>query len=98
MFKVPLLCCLVLPLTVTCVFAGQGNTMSSGRPSATLNAEQCQQVWNTAVPSGEYLLEANAAPFIVNFKLADGADQDGKISKSEFEAACAKGLVKFTDR
>ena len=43
-------------------------------------------------------LRANAAPYIVNFKQADGPDQDGKISKSEFEYACAKGLVKFTDR
>ena len=67
--------------------------MTSGRPSATLNPEQCAQVWSKAVPSGEYLSEANAAPYIVNFKQADGPDQDGKISKSEFEDACAKGLV-----
>jgi len=71
--------------------------MTSGRPSATLNPEQCAQVWSKAVPSGEYLSEANAAPYI-KFKQTDGPDQDGKISKSEFEDACAKGLVKFTDR
>ena len=59
--------------------------MTSGRPSAALTAEQCQQRWSQAVPSGEFLSEADAAPFIVNFKLADGPDQDGKISKSEFE-------------
>jgi hypothetical protein len=75
----------------------QTNSMTSGRPSAVLNAEQCGQVWAKAVPSGDSLAEADAAPFIVNFKQADGDDQDGKISKSEFEAACAKGLVKFTD-
>jgi hypothetical protein len=97
MFKVSLISLLFLPLTVTVAFA-QANTMTSGRPSATLNPEQCAQVWSKAVPSGEYLSEANAAPYIVNFKQADGPDQDGKISKSEFEDACAKGLVKFTDR
>ena len=97
MLKAPLLCCLALPLTVTCAFA-QANTMTSGRPSAALTPEQCEQRWKEAVPSGEFLVEANAAPFIVNFKQADGPDQDGKISKSEFEDACAKGLVKFTDR
>ena len=97
MFKSLQASLLILPLTATAAFA-QANTMTSGRPSATLNPEQCAQVWSKAVPSGEYLAEANAAPYIVNFKQADGPDQDGKISKSEFEDACAKGLVKFTDR
>jgi hypothetical protein len=77
-----------------CMRRAWANTMTSGRPSAALNPEQ----WSNVVPSGDYLEEANAAPFIVNFKQADGEDQDGKISKAEFEAACAKGLVKFTDR
>ena len=79
-----------------CLCAGQHDDLRS--PVRNLNPEQCAQVWSKAVPSGEYLAEANAAPYIVNFKQADGPDQDGKISKSEFEDACAKGLVKFTDR
>ncbi|RPI44309.1 MAG: hypothetical protein EHM67_03950 [Hyphomicrobiaceae bacterium] len=65
MFKVSLISLLFLPLTVTVAFA-QANTMTSGRPSATLNPEQCAQVWSKAVPSGEYLSEANAAPYIVS--------------------------------
>ena len=56
MFKVSLISLLFLPLTVTVAFA-QANTMTSGRPSATLNPEQCAQVWSKAVPSGEYLSE-----------------------------------------
>jgi hypothetical protein len=32
------------------------------------------------------------------FKLADGADQDGRISKHEFHKACKLGLVKYTLR
>ena len=73
----------------------QAATMTSGRPSAVLTKEQCKMVWHAAVPSGRYLDRANAGPFIVNFAMADGPDQDGKISKREFRKACKKGLVKF---
>ena len=73
-------------------------TMTSGRPSAVLTKSQCKAVWKVAVPEGRYLYRANAAPFIVNFALADGPDQDGKISKREFKKACAKGLVKYRAR
>jgi hypothetical protein len=48
-----------------------------------------------AVHSGRHFDRQNAAPFIVNFKLADGPDQDGLISKREFKEAGAKGLVKY---
>ena len=70
-------------------------TMTSGRPSAVLDRKQCMTVWHMAVPSGRYLYGQNAGPYIVNFKLADGPDQDGKISKREFKKACRKGLVKY---
>ena len=69
-------------------------TMTSGCPSAVLTKKQCKAVWKLAVPSGHYLYRQNAHPFIVNFKLADGADQDGRISKHEFKKACSMGLVK----
>jgi hypothetical protein len=77
--------------------AGQAmaHTMTSGRPSAVLTKSQCRAVWHEAVPSGRYLDRRNAGHFIVNFKLADGPDQDGRISKHEFKKACAKGLVKY---
>ena len=90
MFKVSLISLLFLPLTVTVAFA-QANTMTSGRPSATLNPEQCAQVWSKAVPTGEYLSEANAAPYIVNFKQADGPDQDGKIPRANLKTPAPKG-------
>jgi hypothetical protein len=73
-------------------------TMTSGRPSAVLTGAQCKEVWKLAVPSGHYLYRQHAHPFIVNFKLADGADQDGRISKHEFHKACKLGLVKYTLR
>jgi hypothetical protein len=70
-------------------------TMTSGRPSAVLTREHCLAVWHMAVPTGKYLYKQNAAPYIVNFALADGPDRDGKISKREFKKACRKGLVKY---
>jgi hypothetical protein len=92
MFKASIISIVVLPLAATCAFA-QANTMTSGRPSATLNPEQCSAIWNNAVPSGDLLEKSAAAPFIVNFTQVD-KDGNGTISKSEFEDACAKGLVK----
>jgi hypothetical protein len=50
-----------------------------------------------AAPSGDSLAAANAQPFVANFQQA-AADQDGKLSKSEFEAGCGKGLIKSTER
>ena len=93
MFKASIISVIVLPLTATCALA-QANTMTSGRPSAALNPEQCEAIWNNAVPSGGELLEKSAAaPFIVNFTQVD-KDGSGDISKAEFQDACAKGLVK----
>ncbi len=84
-----------LLLTTGYAYAG---TMTSGRPTAVLDREQCKTVWHAAVPSGHYLDRQNAHPFIVNFAMADGPDQDGKISKHEFKKACKKGLVMYPFR
>ena len=73
----------------------QTNNMTSGRPSAVLNDQQCQSIWQMASPHGDALSKDKAVPFIVNFQLAD-VDGDGKISADEFKAACGKGLVKNT--
>jgi hypothetical protein len=86
---------LALMLATGYALAGAGK-MSSGRPSAVLTPEQCAQVWSKAVPSGDSLAQANAAPFVANFAQAD-ANQDGMLSKEEFEAGCGKGLIKNTD-
>jgi hypothetical protein len=92
MFKSSVIALVVLPLTAACALA-QTNSMTSGRPSAALNPEQCEAIWNNAVPSGDLLAKSAAAPFIVNFEQVD-TDGSGDISKAEFQAACAKGLVK----
>ena len=85
-----------LALLLTAGSASAQNSMTSGRPSAVLNDAKCQEVWNKAVPNGDKLAQADAAPYIVNFHQAD-SDNDGTIDKKEFWAACAKGLVKYTN-
>ena len=55
-------------------------------------------IWKNAVPSGDLLAQSAAAPFIVNFTQVDKDGGSGKISKSEFEDACAKGLVRVFKR
>jgi hypothetical protein len=77
--------------------SAQQNTMTAGRPSAVLTPDQCNEVWSKAVPKGDTLAQADAAPYIVNFAQVD-TDNDGTIDKKEFEAACGKGLVKYTSR
>jgi len=87
-----------LLLSAGCALAqATSNTMTAGRPSAVLTADQCNEVWSKAVPSGDTLAQADAAPYIVNFAQVD-TDNTGTINKKEFDAACAKGLVKYTSR
>ncbi len=74
---------------------GSGTAAPAMLTDAAMNKQQCKSAWNAAVPDGRYLDPANAVPYIVNFALADGANQDGRISKREFKKACKKGLVKF---
>ena len=89
MFKI----CLTSLAAVFVATAAMGqNTMTSGRPSAVLNPAQCQEVWGEAVPSGEFLLKKDAAPYIVNWHMADGRDHDGKLSKAEFRPPAERAL------
>jgi hypothetical protein len=94
--RLEILTIVALLLGASSALAQGANTMTSGRPSAVLNDEQCQAVWKMASPDGATISENQAVPFIVNFKLVDG-DGDGKISADEFKAACGKGLVKSTN-
>jgi EF hand len=96
MSKLATLTGLALLLTAGYAFAQETpNTMTSGRPSAVLTPDQCNEVWSKAVPKGDTLAQADAAPYIVNFAQVD-TDNDGTIDKKEFVAACGKGLVKYT--
>ena len=92
--KLAILTFAALLLGVGCAFAqGTTNNMTSGRPSAVLNDDQCQAVWKMASPNGATLSQDQAVPYIVNFTMVD-VDGDGKITADEFKAGCGKGLVK----
>jgi len=92
--RVVVACVAFLLLSASAVLA-QGNNMTSGRPSAVLNDQQCQAIWQIASPNGATISKDQAVPYIVNFQLVDG-DGDGQISADEFKTACGKGLVKNT--
>jgi len=89
---------LALALTSSLALAqATQNNMTSGRPSAVLNDDQCQTVWKMASPNGATISKDQAVPFIVNFQMVD-VDGDGSITADEFKAACGKGLVKNTQQ
>jgi hypothetical protein len=52
--RVPAASVALLLLSASAVVA-QGNNMTSGRPSAVLNDEQCQSIWQMASPRGDAL-------------------------------------------
>ena len=69
-------------------------TTPGAPPSTKMTAADCTAAWNRldtaklgSVP------QAQAEPSITNFKAAD-ANNDGKLSQQEFQAACSKGLVR----
>ena len=86
MSKLATLTSLALLLTAGYALAqGTPNTMTSGRPSAVLTDAQCQEVWSKAVPKGDTLAQADAAPYIVNFAQVD-TDNDGETSLLTFSS------------
>ena len=93
--RLAILTSLALLVGAGCAIAQGTNTMTSGRPSAVLNDDQCQTVWKMASPNGATLSKDQAVPYIVNFSMVD-VDGDGNITADEFKAACGKGLVKNT--
>jgi hypothetical protein len=70
--------------------------MTSGRPAAVLKDSQCHEVWSMKGMKNDTLSQNDAVPYIVNFWLTD-ADHNGQISKGEFDRACKKGLVQYTN-
>jgi hypothetical protein len=91
--KLATLASMALLLSAGSAFAqATPNSMSAGRPSAVLNADQCKAVWTMASPDGATLSKDKAVPYVVNFTMVD-TDNDGTIDADEFMAACGKGMV-----
>jgi hypothetical protein len=95
MSKIIILAGLTALMLNTGVAIAQSNKMNSGRPSAVLKQDRCDELWKKAVPSGDTLAKANAHAFIANWSQVD-KDNDGTLTKQEWDAACGKGMVKDT--
>jgi len=67
---------------------------SAPKAGATkMSQAECESLWNRADSSKSgNLSQTQAQSFVTNFSSVD-TNNDGKISQSEFQAGCEKGLV-----
>ena len=67
--------------------------MVSAAQAAQMSSSECQAVWKKLDTSGsQSVTQAQAQPYVTDFKAID-TNADGKLSSSEFNSGCAKGLV-----
>ena len=85
--------CTIAGLAFCCSMGGAAFAAENG--AMKLSAAQCSTLWEKVNTSGAATIDASQAQgYVTNFKAAD-PDNDGTLSKTEFQAACAKGLVKI---
>jgi len=83
--------CTIVGLAICCGMGGAALAASNG--NVKLSAAQCSTLWEKVNASGAATIDASQAQgYVTNFKAADH-DSDGTLTKTEFQAACAKGLV-----
>lgn len=68
-------------------------TTTAPKGAMKISAAECASLWNRldAAKSGS-VAQAAAQGHVTDFKAVD-ANNDGKLSQAEFQAACDKGLV-----
>lgn len=72
---------------------GSGTSTTGG---AQMSQAECQSLWNTADSSkAGSLTQSQAQAYVSDFKTAD-ANNDGRLSSTEFQTACQKGMVRGT--
>jgi len=72
--------------------SSSGSSSSSSSTAVKMSQSECTSLWQKANGSTAGLTEAQAKPYISDFKAAN-PDGDATIDQSEFLAACNKGLV-----
>lgn len=83
--------CRIVGLAICCGMGGAAFAAEGG--AVKLSASQCSSLWDKINAAGGATIDASQAQgYVTNFKAAD-PDSDGTLSKAEFQAACAKGLV-----
>jgi hypothetical protein len=81
-------------------FAADIDAGTAGRPGGVLNEASCVAVWHSAAGEEQSrfhrnhdgLIPVNARGIVTNFQQAD-TDNDGTVSRAEFNQACKLGLV-----
>jgi Ca2+-binding EF-hand superfamily protein len=64
-----------------------------GSGATKLSQAECQSLWNTLDTSKSgNITAAQAQPYVTDFKAVD-TNNDGKLSLTEFQAACNRGQV-----
>jgi len=83
--------CTIVGLAICCGMGGAAMATTNG--PVKLSAAQCSTLWDKVNAAGAASIDASQAQgYVTNFKAAD-PDNDGTLTKAEFQAACAKGLV-----
>jgi hypothetical protein len=77
------------------VFVGAALISASSQAAGMqLSQAECDSLWNQANPSSSQTLsQSQAQPYVTDFKKVD-TDNDGTISKTEFQTGCNQGFVK----
>jgi hypothetical protein len=82
--------CTMVGLALCC---GMGGAAFAATNGTKLSSAQCSSLWDKVNATGAATIDASQAQgYVTNFKAAD-PDGDGTLTKAEFQAACAKGLV-----
>lgn len=72
------------------------STSGSATGAMQMTQAQCDSLWNKVDASNSgNVTQAQAQSYVADFKSAD-ANNDGKLSSTEFRNACARGIVKDT--
>ena len=89
--KVAMVAGLAMPLSFVTALAGVSGATAPSNPAA-LDDGECLAVWSEATAGEDRLSYDKAAPYVSDLHAAD-PDSDGYFDKTEFIAACQKGLV-----
>lgn len=89
---------LTLAAAASMLIAGAALAQTSGTPSGQsgqqMSQAECQSIWSKAdAQSAGSLTQTQAQSYVTDFKSAD-ANNDGRLSSTEFQSACQRGLVR----
>jgi hypothetical protein len=73
---------------------GSTSGSTSGAAGQKMSQAECQTLWSKVdAQSSGSVTQAQAQTYVSDFKSAD-ANNDGRLSSTEFQSACQRGLVR----